>query len=246
MGRQNFKKNELKPHLKRTWCLGAVDAVFLAVMEKLLALYSLTYDPKYPVLCFDERPCFLIGDVIEPLSMQSGSVRKEHYQYEKNGSCCLLLAIEPKTGKRIAEVYPQRTKKEYALFMQKVAAAFPEAEKIKLVQDNLNTHNAGSFYANLDAEKAFALSERFDFYYTPKSASWLNMAEIEFSALAKQCLHRRIPTIEALRTEVLALIKERAEKEIKIDWQFSISSARSKMNKSYTKVNFDNEKFANT
>ena len=246
MGRRNFKKNELKPHLKRTWCIGAVNAVFLAVMEKVLALYSLAYDAKYPVLCFDERPCFLIGDLIEPLSMQSGSVRKEHYQYEKNGSCSLLLAIEPKTGKRIAEVYERRTMQEYTLFMKKVADAFPEAVKIRLVQDNLNTHNTGSFYACLDAEEAFALSERFEFFYTPKSASWLNMAEIEFSALAKQCLHRRIPTLEKLRTEVLALVKERAEKQLKIDWQFSIQGARTKLNKSYSKVNSGNLKFENT
>lgn len=212
-------------------------------MERLLFLYGLVYDPEYPVLCFDERPCFLIGDAIEPLSMQSGSVKKEHYAYEKNGSCCLLLAIEPLTGRRIAEVYPKRTKREYALFMDKVAAAFPAAKQIRLVQDNLNTHNNSSFYEHFSAEKAFELSQRFEFFYTPKSASWLNMAEIEFSALSKQCLNRRIPTIEKLSKEVLAIVKERAEKQIKINWQFSIESARDKMNSRYTEVNPVNEKF---
>lgn len=162
-------------------------------MEKLLWLYSLPYDKRYPVICFDKRPCFLIGDVVEPISMQSGKVAKEHYEYEKNGSCALLAAIEPLTGKRQATVYQRRTKKEYAFFLKALAACYPEAVKIRLVQDNLNTHNASSFYEHFSAGEAFALTERFEFYYTPKSGSWLNMIEIEFSALVKQCLDRRIP-----------------------------------------------------
>ena len=109
-------------------------------MEKLLWLYALPYDECYPVVCFDERPCFLIGDVVEPLSMQSAKVAKEHYQYAKNGSCALLAAIEALTGRRQATVYERRTKKEYALFMKALAASYPKARKIRLVQDNLNTH----------------------------------------------------------------------------------------------------------
>jgi len=209
-------------------------------MERLLWLYGQRYEPEYPVICFDERPCFLIGEAVAPLSMQSGSVKKEHYAYEKNDSCCLLLAIERLTGRRVAEVYTQRTKHEYASFMEKVATAFPNAAKIRLVQDNLNTHNTSSFYENFDAQKAFELSQRFAFFYTPKSASWLNMVEIEFSALSKQCLNRRIPTIEKLSSEVLAIVKEREEKKIKINWQFSVESARGKMNSRYTQLNPDN------
>jgi hypothetical protein len=200
----------------------------------------LPYDPLYPVVCFDERPCFLIGELVEPLALQSGQVRKEHYAYQKNGSCALLAAIEPLTGKRIAQVHPQRTKKEYALFCQALAAAYPEAKKIRLVQDNLNTHNASSFYENLPASEAFALAQRFEFNYTPKGASWLNMIEIEFSAVARQCLDRRIPNIEQLENEVLAFIKERSDKEIKIYWQFSIEAARNKMNTHYRRVFADN------
>ena len=127
-------------------------------MERILWLYALPYDPLYPVICFDERPCFLIGDKVEPLALQSGQVRKEHYAYEKNGSCALLAAIEPLTGRRLAQLHPQRTKKEYTLFCQALAAAWPKAKKIRLVQDNLNTHNASSFYENLPAEEAFALA----------------------------------------------------------------------------------------
>jgi DDE superfamily endonuclease len=209
-------------------------------MERLLWLYALPYDPYYPVICFDERPCFLIGEEIEPLALQSGRVRKEHYAYEKNGSCALLAAIEPLTGKRLAQVRPQRTKKEYTLFCQALAAAWPKAKKIRLVQDNVHTHNASSFYENLPAAEAFALAERFEFNYTPKSASWLNMIEIEFSAVARQCLDRRIPTIEQLGKEVLALVKERSEKKIKINWQFSIEAARNKLNRHYQRVFADN------
>lgn len=213
-------------------------------MEQILALYALPYDPAYPVVCFDERPCFLIGEAIEPLALQSGRVRKEHYAYEKLGSCALLASIEPLTGNRLAQVHPQRTKREYTLFCQAVAAAYPEAIKIRMVQDNLNTHDISAFYENLPADQALALAERFEFYFTPKSASWLNMIEIEFSALARQCLNRRIPTIEQLEREILALVDQRRVKGIQIDWQFSIPSARAKLNSHYTAVQQDNLKFS--
>jgi DDE superfamily endonuclease len=212
-------------------------------MERLLWLYAQPYDPRYPVICFDERPCFLIGEELAPLALKSGKVRREHYAYEKNGSCALLAAIEPLTGKRLAQVHPQRTKKEYTQFCQALAALYPEATKIRLVQDNLNTHNASAFYENLPAAEAFALAERFEFNYTPKSASWLNMIEIEFSAVSRQCLDRRIPTIEELEKEVLALIKERSQKKIKINWQFSIESARSKLNRHYQRIFADNSQY---
>jgi len=223
-----------------------LDSRFLARMEQILGLYALPYDPLFPVVCFDERPCFLIGDLIEPLTLQSGKVRKEHYAYEKLGSCALLAAIEPLTGKRLAQVYSQRTKREYTLFCQALAAMYPEAIKIRLVQDNLNTHDISAFYENLPADEALALAERFEFYFTPKSASWLNMIEIEFSALARQCLHRRIPTIAQLEHEILALVNERSSKQIKINWQFSIQSARSKLNSQYSAVQPDNKKFADS
>lgn len=205
-------------------------------MERLLWLYALPYDPKYPVICFDERPCFLIGDKIEPLALQGGQVRKEHYAYEKNGSCALLAAIEPLTGNRLAQVHEQRTMKEYTLFFKQLAAHYHKAIKIRVVQDNLNTHKIGSFYEHLPAAEAFALAQRFEFYYTPKSASWLNMIEVEFSALARLCLDRRIPTLAQLEKQILAIIKERSDKNIKIHWQFSLESARSKLNSHYNSI----------
>lgn len=220
-----------------------MNSRFIARMERILDLYALPYDPLYPVICFDERPCFLIGDRIEPIAMQSGQVRKEHYAYEKNGSCTLFAAIEPLTGHRIAEVYTRRRKKEFSLFFQIIAAAYPKAKKIRLVLDNLNTHDISAFYENLPADEAFVLAQRFDFYFTPKSASWLNMIEIEFSALARLCLHRRIPTIEKLKSEVLAIIADRRQKQIKIKWQFSIKRCREKLNSRYSIVNELNSKF---
>jgi hypothetical protein len=226
----------LKPHLDKTWCIGTINAHFLAHMERLLWLYAVPYDPLYPVVCFDERPGFLIEDVMAPLPMQSGHVRKEHYAYEKHGACALLAAIEPLTGKRVAQVRAHRTKKEYTEFCQAIATAWPTARKIRLVQDNLNTHTPRAFYEYLPAAEAFALAERFAFSYTPKSASWLNMIEIEFSALVRECLQRRIPTIEQLSKEVLTLVTDREQKKIKIHWQFSLESARNKLNRHYEGV----------
>jgi hypothetical protein len=212
-------------------------------MERILWLYALSYDPDYPVVCFDERPCFLIGDKVDPIVMQEGKVRKEHYAYEKNGSCTLFAAIEPLTGNRLGQVHRYRTRKEFTLFCQALAATYPDAKKIRLVLDNLNTHNSGAFYAHLPADEAFALAQRFDFWFTPKSASWLNMIEIEFSALARLCLHRRIPTMEKLESEILALIDDRRQKQIKINWQFSIETCREKLNARYSVVNDANSKF---
>lgn len=212
-------------------------------MEQLLWLYGLPYDPLYPVICYDERPCFLIGERVEPIALQSGQLRKEHYAYEKLGSAALLASIEPLTGRRLAQVQPRRTKREYALFCQALAAAYPAAKKIRLVQDNLNTHHISAFYENLPADEAFALAQRFEFYFTPKAASWLNMIELEFSALARLCLNRRIPTLEQLAREILAFLADRERQNIKLTWQFSIQTARHKFNAHYANLQSDNSKF---
>jgi len=178
--------------------------------------------------------------------MRKGEIAKQHYEYEKLGSCVLLAAVEPLTGRRLGQVYERRTKREFTLFCQALAAQYPNATKIRLVLDNLNTHNASSFYQHLPAPEAFALAERFEFVYTPKSASWLNMIECEFSVISRQCLDRRIASIERLRSEVLALLEERSAKAIKIHWQFSIGSARSKLNSHYTRVNSANQQYKET
>lgn len=205
-------------------------------MERVLHTYSLPYNPKRPVVCFDERPCFLIGDVLQPIAMKEGQSKREDYEYGKHGSCCVMLAFEPHTGQRWVKVYAQRTAKEYTDFMQFLAQQFPQAEAITLIQDNLNTHHAGSFYKHLDPAPSFALSQRFVWFYTPKHASWLNMAELEFSALSRQCLNRRIATQTRLASEVLTWIKARNKARISVSWQFSIERARTKFARHYNAV----------
>lgn len=205
-------------------------------MERVLYTYSLPYNPKRPVVCFDERPCFLIGDVLQPIPMTPGQSKREDYEYEKHGSCCVMLAFEPHTGQRWLKVYTQRTAKDYTDFMQFLSQQFPHADQITLVQDNLNTHHPGSFYSHLDPELAFQLAQRFDWLYTPTHASWLNMAELEFSALARQCLNRRIFSQSLLETEVLAWSKPRNEQRITVTWQFSIEVAREKLQRHYHRV----------
>lgn len=223
-----------------------MNALFIARMENILWLYSLPFDERFPVVCFDERPCFLIGETVQGIEMKAGQPMRENYAYEKKGSCALLATIEPLTGMRVADVFARRTKREFALHLQKVAAEYPQAVKIRIVLDNLNTHNASSFYETFPAEEAFHLSQLFEFYYTPPKASWLNMIEIEFSAIARLCLKRRIPSQEELTREVLAIVKERTENKVLIDWQFSIEKARKKLNRHYEKVNQENDKYQET
>jgi len=205
-------------------------------MEDILAVYERAYDPRRPLICFDERPCQLIGEVVMPISMKSGQVQRQDYHYKRNGTCCIMMAVEPLAGKRIVEVKERRTKKDYALFMKKVEEAYRGAEKIILVQDNLNTHNPSSFYETFSPETAFDLSQRFQMVYTPKKASWLNMAEIELSTLSKQCLDRRIGDIETFSKEVYAWARERDRRKATISWQFTKNDAREKLNRHYHSI----------
>jgi|SRR5215204_301765 len=223
-----------------------MNAAFIAQMEKILWLYALPFDEEFPVVCFDERPCFLIEEIVQGLEMKPQQPKRENYAYQKNGSAALLATIEPLTGNRMADVFARRTKREFALHLQTVAAKYPKAKKIRMVLDNLNTHNASSFYETFEAAEAFRLAHLFEFYHTPKKASWLNMIEIEFSAISRLCLDRRIPSREQLEREVLAIVKERTEKQIKIDWQFSVEKARRKLNRHYETVNSDNSKYQET
>lgn len=209
-------------------------------MEDLLHLYNLPFDEKRPLVCFDEKPVQLLGEVCAPLPMKEGESRRVDYEYERAGTACLLVAFEPLTGRRIVETSQQRTKADYSRFMQRVAGLFPGADKIVLVQDNLNTHNASSFYENLPPAEAFALAQAFEMHYTPKKGSWLNMAELELSALSRICLSRRIASIEELDREIQTLVKERNELQIKAEWQFSISQAREKLSRHYENVKSNN------
>lgn len=202
-------------------------------MEKVLDTYEKPYDSEYPVLSFDERPCQLLEDVLTPILPSPGKTKREDYHYKRNGTCCVLMAIEPLTGKRIVEVRETRTKKDYKEFFEKVSKAYPKAKKITVIQDNLNTHNPSSFYQNMNAQEAFSLMNRFDMIFTPKKASWLNVIEIEFSALSRQCLNRRIGEIKTLRKEVETWTKKRIKEKVKIKWQFTKEKARVKLERLY-------------
>ncbi len=202
-------------------------------MEQVLDIYEQPYDPKRPVVCFDERPCQLLGDVLMPIPMKTGRVERHDYHYERKGICAVLMAVEPLAGQRIVKVTEHKTKKDYADFMKDVASHYPNADKIILVQDNLNTHNPSSFYELFDAPEAFALAQRFEMAYTPKKASWLNMAEIELSALSKQCLNRRIAQRRILSKEVITWSGKRNRLRTRITWQFTKSIAREKLYRHY-------------
>ena len=205
-------------------------------MEQVLNIYEQSYDVRRPVICFDERPCQLLSDVLMPIPMKPGRVLRQDYHYERHGTCVVLMAVEPLAGHRIVKVTKQKTKKDYAEFMKDLANHYPDADKIVLVQDNLNTHNPSSFYEVFDAPEAFALSQRFEMIYTPKKASWLNMAEIELSALSKQCLDRRIDQIRTLAREVMTWSAKRNRLQTKITWQFTKSKAREKLSKAYDTI----------
>ena len=207
-------------------------------MEDVLSQYALPYDPLCPLICFDERPCFLIEDIGTILPMSSGQAKRYHYEYGKNGSCCVFLAFDPHRKWRYVEVRERRTAVDYAQFMHHlVKRYYPYVEKIRLVQDNLNTHTPGAFYEVFPADDAFELGNRFSWHYTPKKGSWLNMAEIELSALSRQCLSRRIPDIDQMRGEVLAWAARRNQARRGVVWTFAKDDARDKMKRHYHYVN---------
>ena len=206
-------------------------------MEDVLDIYHLEYDSTRPVICIDELPFQLLDDKISPIRMKSGKIKKVDYEYKRCGTASVFLAFEPLTGKRLVRVYRQRTRVDYCRFQKEVVKFWSEAESIVQVQDNLNTHNAGSFYENLPPEEAFQMMKKFEFHYTPKKGSWLNMAELELSAISRQCLRgRRISQIEVLSNELEALVKERNRLEIKVNWQFAKEKARDKLKRHYEKA----------
>lgn len=205
-------------------------------MEDVLSLYHLPYNERRPVICLDELPFQMLGEKVAPLEMKPGASRKFDYEYERSGVASVFVAFEPLTGKRLVKVYPRRTKADYCCFQQEVVKEWADSQIIIQVQDNLNTHNASSFYENLPPDEAYSLMKRFEFHYTPKKGSWLNMAELELSAISRQCLGRRIPDIETLSREMNAIVKERNELQIKAKWQFTIENAREKLHRHYENV----------
>jgi len=181
----------------------------------------------------DESSKQLIGETRLPVPPAPGQLEKYDYEYVRNGVCAVFMACEPLAGKRLACVEDRRTKQDWALFVEKIAGLYPDASKITLVMDNLNTHEPGSLYETFAPAKAKMLRDRFEFVFTPKHGSWLNVAEIELNVLNGQCLNRRIPEIQTIRKEVSAWQKARNARNAKVNWQFTVDNARIKLKRLY-------------
>ena len=206
---------------------------FVAQMEQVLDVYKRPYDSRFPVICMDESPRQLIDEVKRPVPARPGQPARHDYEYRRCGTCNLFMANEPLAGKRMVEISESRTKVDWALFVEKIASCYEDAEKITLVMDNLNTHVPGSLYEAFAPEKAKALWDRFEFVYTPKHGSWLNMAEIELNVLIGQCLKRRISELEVMRSEVKAWESARNGMTAGVNWQFTTEDARIKLHRLY-------------
>jgi hypothetical protein len=213
----------------------------MACMEDVLDGYERPADPEVGCICFDERPCQLLGDVIAPLPMPPGQERKEDYEYECYGTCALLLAYDLDRENATYRCVSSATLADYAAFMDWfVSTHYAATTKVQAVQDNLNTHTSGAFYEHLPAERAHQLKNTLEFHFTPKYGSWLNRAEIELSVLVRQCLDRPIASREELEREVLAWQNERNDTTVKIAWTSTTPKARLKFQRHYKKLNSKN------
>jgi hypothetical protein len=224
-GATTAEKNTLKPWLKQQWCIPEVSGTFVAAMEDVLALYAEAYDAKRPKVNFDETSRQLIADRRPPLAVCHGHPQREDHEYERKGTRNLFILCEPQAGRRHVEVTERRTKQDFAQQMQ--------AEVIRAILDNLNTHGPGSLYDAFEPAEARRLVEKVEFHYTPKHGSWLNMAEIELSILQRQCLKRRIANEERLKREVAVWEQQRNAAQDTIDWRFTITEAREKLKRLY-------------
>lgn len=204
-------------------------------MENVLDVYKLPFDEDFPVVCMDESPKQLIEEIAST-AMKPGQEARVDYEYIRHGIVNIFMANEPLKGTRIVEITEFKTKKDWAIFIKKISDNYPNAKKIKLVMDNYATHSASSFYEVFEPEEAKKLRDRFEFIYTPKHGSWLNMAEIELQVLTKQCLKRHIATIEKIKIEVEAWQKQRNNKNSKINWQFKTDDARIKLKRLYPSI----------
>ena len=209
------------------------NADFAAAMEKVLDVYRRPYDAVFPVVCMDETPRQLISETREPVPAAAGQPAREDYEYRRRGSCNVFMATEPLAGRRMTKVTARRTKTDWAHFLNDIAERHPGAKRITLVMDNLNTHRPGALYAAFPPAEAKALWDRFEFVYTPKHGSWLNVAEVELNVMTRQCLNRRIDSLEILHDEVAAWQASRDRIQAKVNWQFTTDNARVKLKRLY-------------
>ena len=228
----------MKPHQNKYYCIPPkANAEFVACMEDVLELYAQPYDPDCPVICMDEKPYQLLGEVAEPIPMKPGSCAKTDYEYERNGTCSIFMFCEPLGGWRHVYARDRRTKVDWALEVDELLTVhYPRVPKIKLVTDNLNTHNISSLYEAFVPEKARALARRLEIHYTPKHGSWLNIAEIELSALSRQALKKRIDDINKLNSALTVWESDRNLAQKGVEWQFTSADARVKLRHLYPAV----------
>jgi len=228
----------LKPWLSRQWCIPPKqDAAFVCQMEAVLDVYQQPYDPRFPQVCMDETSKQLVRETRTPLPPTPGQPARLDYEYERGGVANLFIAVEPLAGRRQVAVTDHRTRMDWAHFMKALADQhYPDAERIVVVLDNLNTHSPASFYEAFPPAEAHRLAHRFAFHYTPKHGSWLNMAEIELSVLSRQCLDRRIPDRQALEREVAAWEAERNRLGGTVDWRFTTDDARIRLKRLYPSI----------
>jgi len=210
------------------------DAEYVWRMEDVIQTYLLPYDPLYPVVCFDEACKQLFGEVRPPEPAEPGRTAKRDYEYERKGVCHQLLMCEPLRGWRHVKVTQRRTRRDYAACLEElVEVHYPDAVKVRLVQDNLNTHDGASLYEAFEPEKARRLLDKIEWHYTPKHGSWLNMAETEISIMNEQCLDRRMDSPDLIAREVAAWERKRNARQARIHWTFTLAAARRKLKKLY-------------
>ena len=232
--RRVLKKHDLKPWLRKRWCIPSAGAEFVWRMEDVLDLYAEPYDPSRPMVCFDEQSVQLIAETRRSLAMKPGKPERIDYEYSRNGTRNLFVFFQPLAGWRHVKVTEQRTKIDFSHCMRDLTDAFfPQAEVIRVVQDNLNTHTPASLYESFEPAEARRILSRLQFHYTPKHSSWLNMAEIELSVLSGQCLDQRIPDEVTLRHEIAAWQELRNEQRATVDWHFTTEKARIKLKRLY-------------
>lgn len=232
------EKNEIKPWLKQQWVIPPkASAAFVAHMEDVLELYAKPHNASRPVMCVDEGGKQLIGEVRQPLPVRPNSPAKHDSHYRRGGVVNLFMAFEPLAGRRHVSVTQRKTSVDFARFLRTLSDEhYREAEKIVLVCDNLSTHSPAALYEAFEPTEARRLAERFEWHYTPKHGSWLNVAEMELSVLARQCLDRRIPDLAALQCEVAAWQRQRNLEQVAVDWQFTTDDARIKLKKLYPTI----------
>jgi hypothetical protein len=228
---EGVKRNALKPWQKQEWCIPpAQSSEFVAKMEDVLEVYKRPFNRDIPVVCMDEQPVQLLGEKLEPIAMNPHHSKQEDHEYVRKGTCNVFMFTEPLAGKRYVSVSEQRTKKDWTREVKALLTEhYPDAEKVVLVMDNLNTHTPSSFYELFKPDEARNLIERLEIHYTPKHGSWLNIAELELSALTGQCLCRRIDCIDKLSNEIQAWQKNRNAGQKTVNWQFTTQDARVKL-----------------